>query len=265
MGVFVSRFGDGELVVTDGSGFAADRVGDAECGRGYIRRDFVADPLFSSGRKFDLPLIPRSEWRERIKDQEAGRFRPSDAMRRAGVPVKNQRSTSYCWVFAATSCVEQCRALAGLDFVSLSPASVGGPIKDYRNQGGWPTQAIRYIGDRGICPSSVWPDCEILRSLDDPESRALRQGFRLGEWLEFGASFDALATCLLLALPVAVGYNWWSHAVVMLDLVALDGQDQFGTRGRNSWGPGYGDDGFFVLTGSKMFPGDGVAATWMRG
>jgi hypothetical protein len=65
-------------------------------------------------------------------------------------------------------------------------------------------------------------------------------------------------TCLFLRIPVAVGYNWWSHEVCAVDPVRVSAGN-YGIRIRNSWGSSYGEDGFATLAGSKAIPDDAVA------
>ena len=47
--------------------------------------------------------------------------------------------------------------------------------------------------------------------------------------------------------------NWWGHAIYYLDLVEMS-PGRFGVLARNSWGAGYGDDGYFILEESRATP-----------
>lgn len=216
-------------------------------GFGFTGRD---DNPF--GRSFDVPLIPRSEWEGRIKAIEAAGLRNSDRLRRAGYRIKNQRSTSYCWVFAGTSAVEAARIAQGDPHISLSPASVGCLVKNYQNRGGWSGEAARKGSESGWVPSALWPDHAISREYDTPASRQQREGNRLDDWYDLGRNFDAVMTLLLSGRCVSVGFNWWRHEVLACD--PLFSGSQFGYRIANSWGEDWGEDGFGVLLGQKAVP-----------
>jgi hypothetical protein len=226
--------------------------------RGYTPRDWDQDGLFSFADELSLPLIPRSEWAGRVEAMEQGNSRLSDMVKAAGMETKNQQSTNYCWIFAATSALQAARIFQGYPHLELSPASVGCLVTNYRNVGGWSTQGIREGAKSGWAPSSMWPDTAIRRSYDTEEVKAARQRYKLQEWWELRPrSEEEVATCLLCGIPVAVGFNWWGHAVLALDLVSFG--NEFGIRCLNSWGPGYGEEGFFVLKGSKRIADDAVA------
>ncbi len=151
------------------------------------------------------------------------------------------------------------RAMMNEVIVLLSPASVAAPIKGYRNQGGWGGEALEYIVAHGVAPVADWPANAINKQYDNAASQASRQRFTVTEWWDLAPrNFDQLMTCLLLRIPVPIGLNWWHHEVCAIDPVVLS-PGKFGVRFRNSWGDGYGDQGFGVLTESKATPDDAVA------
>lgn len=168
-----------------------------------------------------------------------------------GVGVHN------CWINAPTHGFEVERVLSGLPYVSLSPASGGGPITGYRNVGGWGNDALKYIVEYGLVPSEFWPDNAIDRRYKTPENDAKRASFKCPEWWELpNRSFDALMTSLFLRKPIAIGLNWWAHEVLAVDPVVL-GPNRYGARIRNSW-RGYGDFGFAILEERQATPDDAV-------
>ncbi len=54
-------------------------------------------------------------------------------------------------------------------------------------------------------------------------------------------------TLALRRLPVPIGLGWWRHLVCQLGPIHYGGTD-FGVGCDNSWGPKYGDNGYFELT-----------------
>jgi hypothetical protein len=208
--------------------------------------------------------------------------------------VLDQNGTNYCWINAPVHCVEVIRTVAGQQLVRLSPASCGGPIKNYRNVGGWGTEGLKYIVSTGCVPQSMWPPNAISRSYDNAETREVRKQYKVTEWWDLRArNINHLMSCLLQRIPVAVGYNWWSHEVTAMDGVvvradptpvaallhemATVGRPEYscmspseldslaelaatyGIRIDNSWGQGWSDRGRGILNGSKMLPDDAVA------
>ena len=204
-------------------------------------------------------LIPRSEWQARIQEMEQTKTRLSDLIRKRGSPCKNQGSTNYCWINAPARCTEivMMQQRPGLPVV-LSPASGGALIKGFRNVGGWGLEALSWIAEHGLNDVKDWPANAIDRRYATADNKAKARQNRVLEWTELKPrNIDQLISMLLRRIPVACGYSWWGHETTAIDPVWLDGTAA--TRNENSWGPGYGDQGFFVLQGSRMLPDDAVA------
>ena len=262
---YVSQLNPNELVIDD-SNFhyhIADQFIDGEVkSRGMIPREWGDSPFgslpFASSFPSEL-LIPMDDIDDRIAEMESSKTRLTDLCDQAGLTVLDQNGTYYCWINAPTHCVEVIRVVAGQPLVRLSPASCGGPIKNYRNVGGWGTEGLKYIVDHGLVPQSAWPANAISRQYDTAESRELRKQFKVTEWWDLKPrNLQELLSCLIQRIPVAVGYNWWSHEVTAMDPVAL-GNGKYGVRIDNSWGLSYGTRGRSVLSGSKALPDDAVA------
>ena len=202
-------------------------------------------------------LIPRSEWQARIQERKERKATLREKIQGAGVQVKNQERTNYCWINAPTFCVEIVRLLQGQKHVVLSPASAGAQIKNYRNVGGWGKEGLEWIIAHGVAPVDLWPANAIDRKYATAETKAAALNYRIDEWWELEPrNIDQLVSCVLRNVPVAVGYNWWSHEVTMVDMDWIDG-DIAGVIG-NSWGD-WGDQGYGILQGSRLKPDDAVA------
>lgn len=246
---FISRIDPNELVIG-----AAEAEAFAQ--KNPFRADWMErpadDPGFGSA--YSGVNIPRVEWDERIEELERKKMRLSDLVRAKGRVSRNQSRTNYCWAFGAVAAVEAKSLVQGFPYVSLSPASVAAPIKGYRNVGGWSTQAIQYIAENGIVPTELWPDTAIDRKYDNPASREARKHHVVEEWWELGRrNFDQLASCLLSLQPVAVGFNWWGHAVCALDLLKT-GDRRYGIRIANS----HNDKDYIILKDGREIPDDAV-------
>jgi hypothetical protein len=230
--------------------------------RGLIPRDFARVPHGSMpfAAKFDVPVIPRSEWVARIEEMERTRTRLSDVVDAAGLKSLDQNGTNYCWCNAVVTAIMTLRAAQNQPFVALSPASVAAPIKNFRNQGGWGGEALAYIVEHGVAAQEFWPaNYWQSRKYETPATQANRALHKVAEWWDLVPQrFEQLMTCLFLRVPVPIGLNWWSHEVCAMDPVVL-ANGGFGVRIRNSWGDGYGDHGFAVLSESRATPDDAVA------
>jgi hypothetical protein len=219
---------------------------------------------------FDIPLVDRSEWDERIRDMEKYRSTCTSFAKAMGLSVKDQKRTNYCWAFSAVQCIEVTRAVQGLEYVALSPASVAAPVTRYQNPrgnpagvGGWATRFVDYAAQHGVCPSDVWEEHTISQSLDNATTQAARKLYVPTEWWTLPTgNFDAVMTSLFAVIPVAIGLSWWGHQVTAMDPVKMDGNGNYGVRIWNPWGPNWpkaGAGGIAILTESKARPSDASA------
>lgn len=224
-------------------------------------RDYNAVPLGSieGAPRSVIKPFPRSDWSAMIKDVAARRGRVSDRWREGNCKILNQGQTNYCWINGVVTAFEAVRACNGLPYIKFSPASGGARIKNFRNEGGWGTEAIEWIAKNGITRESLWPANAIDRRYLTPEAIADALQNRVTEWSDLGnRDFEMQATYALLGKPVAVGYNWWRHEVCQFDLIEIE-PGSFGILVANSWGEEWDGDGMAVLRESKGTADDAVS------
>lgn len=259
--MFESALLPGELIIDDNSGDDVTCVpGDKSTG---LKLGLRSTPFGQIKNAPAFPkelLIPRSEWQARIQEMEERKSRTSDLCIAAGLPCKDQSSTNFCWANAPVHCLEIVRLQQGQPMVILSPASVGGPIKHFKNVGGWGEEALEWIVEHGACPVDQWPANAIDDDYYTEANKATAKDYRVTEWWELTPrNTDELISCLLRRLPVACGYNWQGHETTAVDAVWKNGQ--IGTRNRNSWSmdwPSAGAGGWYILQGQKMLADDAV-------
>jgi hypothetical protein len=250
---YISRLYPGEQIIDDATPVSL-------ANSGYVPRDYASTPFgaLPGAVPFNGPLIPRGDWAAMIEERERKGQLLSQIVLSENIESLDQAGTNYCWANCVVTAIESLRAANGLPTVKLSPASVAAPIMEFKNQGGWPDQAVEYIATNGVCPAEKWPANAIDRRYFTQVNRGLAMKYRITEWWELPPrSFDALMTCLLTGVPAAVGYLWWHHAVCDMDPVVI-GSNRFGVRFRNSW-KNYGDLGFAILDESRGTPDGGVA------
>lgn len=257
--MFNSKLYDGEPVLGDALGrdewqFRLAQDYPERFGRGLYPRDHYNVPYGSVGTPFDLPLIPRDEWDDRIAEMEDEQTRLSDIILDYDIPEKDQDGVPFCWGFGPTQAYEFTRMWDGLPYKSLSPASGCCPLTNFQARGGWGTEFLKYTVEHGLCESESWPDIAIDRKYDTPENNAQRAENRVLEWWELRPrDLDQMFTCLFHRRACAIGQNHWSHEVVAVDPVKVNGQ--YGIRFRNQW-KGWGFKNFGVFTGSKALADD---------
>lgn len=263
--------------------------------KGLIPRDYEKYPqgFYKSAPPMDIPLIPRDQWVERIKDMDANKSRLSDIRRRSGpggkpIPSLDQNGQGYCWAYSCTMTIMLARALMNQPYVRLSGHMVGCLVKNYVDEGGWCGLSLEFVEKNGIASVDFWEEKSMSRSND---TAAMRENAKLHvaaySWADMSASVydrnfteDQAMTLLLTRTPIQGDFNHWSHSVCLMDpvlvnerkamtnLASLDFNDPkdlavyaaaFGKRGLNSWTDDWGDVGEFTLTGSKALLDGGVA------
>ena len=220
---------------------------------GLIERDYSVCPVGYNSKPFDLPLIPESEWADRLSMQIAAKAQLSDIRKRGGpggkqIPATDQNQKGYCWAHSTTACMLLLRALQGEPFADLSAYAVACIIKGYRDQGGWCSQSLEFIASRGIPTSQYWAQRSMSKVNDNAATWENAAKHKCTEWMDLEPRNKAqLVTCLLLNIPVAIDLNWWGHSVCAMDVVSLN---PFRIRILNSWG-NWGDQGEGILEGNK--------------
>jgi len=190
----------------------------------------------------ELPIIPRSEWADRIADQK-GNF--LHARRKGVLPVHDQKSTNRCWAHGSVRAEELLALWEGQPPIMLSPDSVAYPIEGTRDNGGWSEDACEQMASGGACEQSEWPEAELSPKNANPNWKELALCHVLLKWLWVN-TFEKQMTCAIRSLPVAIPLLWWGHLVCQTDPEII-GTNEFGLRFDNSWGDEWGDDGSAIL------------------
>jgi hypothetical protein len=247
-----TQIGDGQSVVVAGERFLLSAMPKPpnHDSRGYSK-------VFGA----EVPTIPRSEWSARIKEQAARKRRISDHQR---WPCDNQGSFPTCWSAGTMQAASTARVMQmGVEhYVRLSAMAVAVPISGGR-RGGYEGDAVEYLVKYGGVDSQLWGYTDPSNRNSDPQVQANRQKHKALEVYEC-RGFDEFATALLLGFPCTVSYSWWSHVVMLCDLIEIE-SNSFGFRIRNNWGEGYGDKGEYGFGGYAIFregrgtPGGGFA------
>jgi hypothetical protein len=265
----------GNHIVIDDSNYlehAQDwRLGEHVFKRGNEDRDFDEHPVgcFAAAPKFDMDIIPASDWLDAWEQQKGNKATLSDIRARGAfgerIPSLDQDGYGYCWGHSATSAAILARARENQPYVRLSAFSVCCPIKHFRDEGGFGGQAVQYIADNGIASVEAWPEKSVDKSLvSDPTKAKLVSDSRLlhhvTEWLDLGrrdgkCDMRQVVTCLLLGLPLVVDFNWWSHSVCGIRIANLYPKDETADIVIwNSWTDSWSEHGEGTLKGNHAIP-----------
>jgi len=231
--------------------------------RGYCQRDWDEHPFAATEYTTAFPtsaLIDESEWDDRYNEFLTQKNSLADQVKTTGWTVFDQGNTNYCWANAVVACLEAARIKQGDPWIRLSSASVAAIIKNFRNQGGWGSEALEFCVERGVATNATWGNAVI-----NPGREAINQAdierphFKAIEFYELPPDPVDMRKCFMSALfhgwPCAPGYDWWRHQVAAF-APWKSPNGVWGSTGPNSWAATYGDNGWYYLEGRKSVAQD---------
>jgi C1A family cysteine protease len=262
----------GDFVIdhTTNNDLLFDPVVDGERkGRGLVPRDYSKFPQEMFAAPSEMKLIPRSEWDDRINEQEEQQSSLQHIRDRgdAGKPIPSldQAQRGYCWAHSTTMATIIARARDNQPYVRLSAYAVACVIKNYRDQGGWCGESAQFLRERGVPSTQFWPEKSVARANDNPktwENAALHKTTE--DWVDLtrpiygqNLTYDQIATCLLNNIPVAVDYNEWGHSICALRWTRLEA-GVYVPLIVNSWTDGWGKNGTGFI--NRKWDVDGAVA-----
>lgn len=266
------------MIVIDDDNWQEHVPGHTPFSGGLMARDYEKYPVgyLYCARPFDLPLVPRVEWRERLADQKGRNARLTDIRNRgmygSQIPSRDQDGYGYCWAHSSVSACLIVRAINNQPYADLSAFSVAAPIKNFRNQGGWGSQSLEWIAEKGVATSRTWPQQSMQRSNVNDAMWSDARNHRVTEWMDLDPDadnfIDQFVTCLLLGIPVVSEFNWWGHSVCTLDLEEIDPADprrSIVTNIWNSWSDSWSEKGVGKLKAGRAVPNGAIAPRVMTG
>lgn len=243
-------------------------------GRGLIPRNFETHPqgYLAVAPPAEIELVPENDVLGIVRELKATGQRLSDIRRKSGpnggiIPSLNQGQWGYCWGHSTTMGRMMLNAIMGQPYVKYSAFQVCATLKNYKNEGGWGALSLEEVYKNGQTTDALWPEGRVDRSLDTPAMRADAAKRKVtGVWADVNAAVydrnmtlrQVIALLLKYRRPVVGDFNWWGHSVILLDVEEVE-SGSLGIRGLNSWGDEWGEQGEFVLRGSKMTPDGAVA------
>jgi hypothetical protein len=236
--------------------------------KGLIPRDFGNYPIGYLAAAKPMPsniIIPKSEWKDRLALQKKYSTRLIDIRNRGmdgrPIPSRDQNGKGYCWAHSSCSTGLLARAAMNEPYADLSAYSIAATIKNYRDEGGWNAQSIKFMVERGCATSKTWPQKSMDRSLkDNPKVWEDAAHYKITEWYDL-EGLDQFVTACLLGWPIASDFNWWGHSVATMCLEEVgDRVEDLVTWILNSWGDKWSQNGAGMLKGKKALPNSMIAA-----
>ena len=244
---------DGTPIIQSDADLRALAPVGVELGRGYDASNAPAEGYSTASIFWNIEKIPRSKWDELIDRQDREQSSVEHWCEATGVPITDQKSYGYCWMYGT---IGACMAKAAMDGFAayrnpFYPAYLG---KNGANQGGWAEEALRYIQRFGCPEFSVFPDQPTNRSaFEREEVKRSAEQFKVFSFFELPRNdFDAACSALLRPnpLPITLGLNWWGH-LIYATKVARISAGEYGLLIRNSWTERWGNKGKAILPQPK--------------
>lgn len=171
--------------------------------------------------------------------------------------VKNQGQCGSCWAFSATGVLESALLFKGTS-VSLSEQQLVDCSRPQGNQGcngGWPSNALKYIQANGITTESQYP-----YAAKDQTCKIQGGSTKISGQTSYSGCNGLTSGISAHPISVTVDATNWSpyksgvfsncaasinHAVLLVGVVGGS------WKIKNSWGTGWGDQGFIRLAGGN--------------
>jgi C1A family cysteine protease len=225
-------------------------------GKGLALRDYSEHPEFSGYSQF-TDRIPRNEWVSRVEYLNETNSQPYH-WHKAYCPIKNQGSTSLCWMFGLVSGVENRLAAAGTP-VELNPYATAYKARGTDRKGGFGLEAAKIVNEIG-CPSTKTSPGFKKTQRWDKETTKDANRHKIAEFHELGKDdLDGAISALLSGYPCTLAISSWRHLVLGVGVVR--GRD-WGVIFANSWGKRFAKggmrDGYGVLWGKNAVPYESI-------
>lgn len=224
------------------------------CGCLPRREVYGALPFASTA---PVELIPWEQIPDKIADQERNKSTLYHIWLDSKIGSLNQGQASWCWAFSGVGTLMLERELQGLPYVHLSPSSVAGPVVNFQNKGWYIEDCLKRMCEFGVASTEFVPELT-MKQIDFKSGWKESCGMnKVTMWQDVGNNAQAQISMILNLHPLAVAENWWSHAFEQLRVVdsnkSLPANNPLRySRGCvNSWGPSYGQGGYFELAGQK--------------
>ncbi|OQR83715.1 cysteine protease family C01A [Achlya hypogyna] len=179
--------------------------------------------------------------------------------------VRNQGSCGSCWAFATVGAVEfaQCKATGSLNSFSEQQLVSCATSAGHGCQGGWPTKALDYVAQTGLCSATAYPYTSGSTQQTGPCQNCEKQKLSVGGsvTVQGEGALQAALDNQVVVVTVEAGNDVWrnyqsgvvthcpgaasDHAVIAVGYGIENDLNYF--KVKNSWGGSWGDNGYMKL------------------